>query len=217
MIGKRMLIALLCCSLLLGGCMQTLEAEDSSVPSSNGIESSEVEEAPEENAVIVTENPDFRNVKWGMTREEVKVREDAELIADIDEGLMYSTELTTLDMFLCYYFDNEGRLYQAIYGPNYEHSNDNLYITDYEGLKENLSKMYGKPDNDRDIWVNSLFQGDPEYYGLAISTGDYTRIAQWKTGKTEINLVLSGDNYEVLLNLGYTSTDYKPPENNYGL
>lgn len=88
-----------------------------------------------------------------------------------------------------------------------EHTNKDLYIEDYEGLKEILTKKYGKPVLDKVTWKNDLFKSAKQDWGTAISIGHLEYFSSWETSTTFINLGLDGDNYKIRLVLGYYSRE----------
>ena len=90
-----------------------------------------------------------------------------------------------------------------------KHTNKNLYINDYESLKEILTKKYGKPEIDKVIWKNDLFKSAKQDWGTAISIGHLEYFSSWETPTTYINLGLNGDNYKISLTLGYESRELK--------
>lgn len=76
-----------------------------------------------------------------------------------------------------------------------------------------LIKKYGKTilDNDQK-WFNDLYKDDYQQWGFAISLGHLSYNSSWRTPKTKIDLVLSGDNYEISLVIEYTSNQFKGME-----
>lgn len=163
---------------------------------------------------------DFRKTNWGMSMEQVKAVEDAELFVEIenDTFLYYSGINIAGKDSVCLYFFLEDKLYNSGYVFNGEHSNKNLYIDDYKGLKEMLISKYGEPDNKKLLslynrgeiyWTNDLYKDDKSNWGLAISKGDLSYISIWETSTTEIALVLDGDNYKIYLHIGYASKELK--------
>jgi len=152
---------------------------------------------------------DFRKTTWGMSIEQVKATEDAKLDIEGDSELGYSGIKINGKDFICVYFFLEDKLYRSGYGLLGKHSNDNLYINDYENLKEALTKKYGKPRFDKVTWRNDLFKDSRQDWGTAISIGHLEYFSSWETSTTYINLGLNGDNYEISLNFGYYSRELK--------
>ena len=100
---------------------------------------------------------DFRKTNWGMSKEQVKATEDKK--PDFEDNTMLSYEVTISEKdFECAYLFLEDKLYGSGYLFFGEHTNKNLYIDDYEELKEILTKEYGKPKIDKVTWKNELFK-----------------------------------------------------------
>ena len=154
---------------------------------------------------------DFRKTNWGMSKEQVKATEDKKPDGEsdiINDVLYYKTKIGNNNFEYLYYF-LEDKLYSGFYLFTGEHTNENLYIDDYEELKEILAKKYGKPIIDEVIWENDLYKDDKSEWGIAISVGDLTYWALWETPTTEICLMLRGDNYEITLGITYKIRELK--------
>jgi hypothetical protein len=54
-------------------------------------------------------------------------------------------------------------------------------------------------------WKSSLYKDDPEDWGLAISIGHVSWIARWDLSETTICLLLTGDNFKIMLGLLYST------------
>ena len=152
----------------------------------------------------LAQDADFRNVNWSMTVEEVKNAETAKLRQENAKALVYSTTLNNDNFYLVYHFGEEG-LYHAFYQYNEKHTNKNSFLNAYDDLKTILQNKYGTPEVDKVDWLNDLHINNPENYGLAISTGHLEKRAQWSTDTTQVDLILSGDNFKINLHVAYTS------------
>lgn len=156
---------------------------------------------------------DFRKTRWGMSVAEVKASEGNILIADgpkdiYDNILVYKGMIARLPTLINYFFIS-GQLVQASYALNVKHSNENLYIEDFNNIKNVLISKYGHPIEDSVIWKDDTYKNDPEDYGFAISVGDLALQNMWKTSSTEIYLTLRGDNYHINIAIPYMSTRLK--------
>ena len=147
---------------------------------------------------------DFRKTNWGIGKEQVKATEDKKPDHETDNWVGYFVTISGKD-FRCFYSFLEDKLYKSGYSFTGKHTNKNHYIIDYENLKEILTKKYGKPKADIVLWENDLFRYDKQEWGVAISVGHLLYRATWETPTTMIVLALSGDNYEIGLNMYYES------------
>lgn len=124
-------------------------------------------------AVIVAsaENYDVRNVRWGMSKEEVKKREKAELTDEENNVLYYKTMLFGHDYELWYIFDDD-RLVEAQYGNLFS---ERKYEEDFEKARKLLTKKYGKPH-------------------LTMNDG---KVCVWKHKHTEVSLARFDNNTSI--------------------
>ncbi|MBE3128663.1 MAG: hypothetical protein IMZ60_03175 [Actinobacteria bacterium] len=152
---------------------------------------------------------DFRKTNWGMSKEQVKATEDKEPDWEDDAELSYKVTISGKSGkdFPCNYYFSADKLYSSAYGLGGRHTNNNLYIDDYEELKEILTKEYGKPKTDKVIWKRDVFKDDKSYWGTAVVGGDLSCSAQWETPTTEINLKLFGEDWRIILIVSYESKE----------
>jgi hypothetical protein len=168
-----------------------------------------------ENAAVVEgDQADFRAVRWGMSRAEVKGRESAQLVSDAPDGIMYEVSVAGHDAALAYFFV-EDSLTSSIYQFTEEHTNKNDFIEDYNELKQMLTRKYGVPAEDTTVWKDRLYQDDPSQWGMAVATGGLALRSKWQTARTEVALGLVGDNFKVKLGLIYLSKDLYAKEKAY--
>ena len=156
-----------------------------------------------------TAPPDFRQVRWGMSPEEVKAAETRARPAGCQGGdnpsiavLCYIAPLNGIDYDLFYTF-MDGKLARAVYYSRQEYQNKNNYVNDYETLKGELTQRYGPPKNDETTWSGTLYQDSPEHLGLAYSSGDVLSYASWETERSYFSVEISGENYKVDLAIYY--------------
>ncbi len=125
----------------------------------------------------------LRNVKWGMTRSEVRKLEQAEFVGadeaylrfydeDTDQPIVFLGESTHNKVDLWYYFNSEDTLYKI----EYRLSNKQLTDNSYTHVKELMKDLYGNPYNEDAV--------DPE--------DENTRSSSWKNAKSDITLTYHG-------------------------
>lgn len=154
----------------------------------------------------------FRKTTWGMTREQVKSAEVGRVLYDTENTLVYEGAIAELDCNILYVFTG-GKLVRAKYWITEEHSNRNDYIVDYDILlKKALTKKYGQPISDEQIWKNDLYKDNYQDWGFAVSIGHLSYWTRWQTLQTEIFLDLRGDNYNIILETQYTSKELRELE-----
>ncbi|WP_342414975.1 hypothetical protein NST83_16685 [Paenibacillus sp. FSL R10-2782] len=208
---KKVLLCLCVAGVVLSGCTTSKSGTTSteSATSSNasgGSDSSTVHET------VATENKgyqgkiSFRNVGWGMSKEQVKASEDMKVEEEDQESIAYYSKILGLESGLMYFFVDD-QLVRAGYLVTEKHTNKNDYIENYNDLKKSLTEKYGKPSSDDTLWKGELYKDTPSQWGMAVATGELHYQAAWETEDTEILLDLQGDNFEPQLSLLYDSKE----------
>lgn len=160
---------------------------------------------------VLAEEFDFRNVNWGMTKEEVKTNESATLYHTTEDLIIYEVDLNSYDFGLGYiFYDN--KLIRAKYMLNETILDSKKYISIKDEFLILLNDIYGKPDKEDVIWFDDTYKGDYTDYGTAVSVGDLSYFYTWNEDKATITLGLYGDNYEVSFMIEYASVEYKDLE-----
>lgn len=98
------------------------------------------------NFPVKAEEYDFRNVKWGMSIEDVQINELSEIVKIEDNMLIYKIEMLGEECFLQYLFQND-KLIKGVYLFNIKGMNIKDRI--YKDIFESLNKKY--------IHVNDIF------------------------------------------------------------
>ena len=80
--------------------------------------------------------------------------------------------------------------------------------TFYRIWYKNLIKKYGEPDESNEHWLNDLYQDDYQEWGVPVSIGHLVYFTTWNTDGTSICLALTGENYEISLNIEYSSIEF---------
>jgi hypothetical protein len=147
---------------------------------------------------------DFRDTKWGMSKEEVKVIESSEINEEDADEIIYKVEHYTQPFFCGYKFEN-GKLHQGYYIWDGSYLNPDNYIVNYSQLKELLTREYGKPGIDEVIWEDDYPFKTEKMQGYALFTNHVTLASGWETENTKIMLILINNGTEVRLAISYTS------------
>ena len=167
-----------------------------------------------------TEVYDFRQFVWGDSKEEVIAKEgrpssEGNVTGMDADYIVYETTAVGLDMILGYYFCDEG-LFRVRYILAEDHSNEALYIDDYNKFKSALTKKYGDPFIDHESWLND---SKKEYYaddkGTALCYGYLNYLTMYFTDRSYISMEMSADNYEITMTVDYESSVISPGEVDY--
>ncbi len=160
---------------------------------------------------------DFKSFRWGDSMETVKAVEGKPIYSGKVDGvdatyIGYSTTAVGLDVVVAYYFCDEG-LYAVAYLLDETHSNDSLYIDDYETFRDALTKKYGEALFDWENWEND---SKKEYYaddkGKALCYGYLSYLTLWLLDRTHITMNMSADNYKITMTVVYESNVVSPGE-----
>lgn len=152
---------------------------------------------------------DFRKANWGMEREKVKATESTPPLVSDFEMIGYKVEVDRKDAYCMYGFVDD-KLAVGMYQFKDLHANKNDYFEDFSKLKNILAEKYGNPKVDEVEWKRKTFKSKPEDWGLAVGIGDLIYRAKWETDRTDVLLILYGDNYDVTLMVRYDSKEYRP-------
>ena len=150
----------------------------------------------------------FRKTNWGMSIEEVKSSETLKIVVENDKFLAYRTNLIGNDVIVAYGFiENQLVIAQYLFGDN--HVNGNDYITDYNNLREMLTKKYGKPKRDEIIWEDDRYKDKNSRWGTALLNGDMVFLSIWETSTTDICFLMREDNFSIFRIIEYSSKNLK--------
>lgn len=166
-----------------------------------------------------TTMPEFtirNSIKFGMSRSEIMGKETEIPFINENDMLVYSNLSISgiSDTVLLYSFNKEDLLSSVAYMFMNSHSNENLFIDDYDKIEESLKEKYGNPLLSGPTWSNDLFKGDASNYGLAVSLGDLSYRSIWFLADLKISHSLTGDNYKIQHAILYLSNEYNDRENN---
>jgi hypothetical protein len=156
---------------------------------------------------------DFRGAKWGMTKDEVKASEKAELMQEQDDALFYDASISGIDCVAIYIFAKKVFV-RAKYFFSASHTNLNDYIMDYFTINKLLVAKYQEPTDSQIVWKDDLYKSDESSYGLAISAGMLVMYSTWENETTTIEQDLWGDNFKIRHEVHYTSKELHSLEEN---
>jgi len=145
---------------------------------------------------------DFRNTRWGMTREEVHTIETAKFInTDDDYYIAFKEDLTKTDEAqLLYFFANNLLVRTKYYLGNY--TSDYQY-SDYHDYIKLLTKKYGEPIYDKEIGEI----GRDENFDEAFQDKKVYLQGKWDDGRTEIKCTMERTEYTNIIDIQYRSLD----------
>ena len=201
---KRFVTLLLTLVLLVFACQAALSEAAPKATGSSGIE-------------VVIKGHRFGEAKADILAAEGEPEGTGIMDGTGAEYVYYNTTVVGLKAYLVYYFTDD-RVCEFRYVLTEEHSNNTLFLDDYQKIRDALAGKYGEPE--------ALLSGEKwdtadhkEYYsdnrGDALNYG-YLTFSDWFMAKdAEISMHMSADNYEVSTTISYTSSLIQMPEENY--
>lgn len=154
----------------------------------------------------------FRGFSWGTLRADI-IKKEGEPKVEVKNNLLYTGSVAKKEVIILYDI-KDNKLVSGGYSFTGKHVNKNLYIDDFEDVKNELIKKYGKPSEDDIDWSNDLYKNDPSDWGKAISYGYLEYNTIWDSENTRIILCLTGDNYEIKLMIAYLSKEHAKSKSN---
>ncbi len=155
---------------------------------------------------------DFRNSTWGMSKSRVIATEKSKLVKDTTDLLVYQTTLAGYKVYAGYIF-SDNKLTRARYIVAEPHINNNDYISQYNFFNDLLKNKYGAPVEDKVDWKidrkTGLHSNDKSDWGLFIMLGDLVLYSRYQTSDTEIEIILASEDYHIINEIEYSSTNPK--------
>jgi len=152
----------------------------------------------------------FRNTRWGMNKTQVVRIEGSPNQRENSGGLdiiQYPKKILNMDCMIGYVFA-DNKLAKAKYSFFAKYEDKNQYIHSYEKIRGILIQKYGKPEAEKILWQDKLYQKDRSNWGLALSLGHLEFSSLWKDSETEIQLRVYGERNRVFLVVLYSGLEY---------
>jgi len=152
----------------------------------------------------------FRKVAWGSSKSVIRASEDQSW-SEADDVLAFDTSIAGMASSVRFIFLDD-QLVRAKYIVTETYVNDDKYLVSFAALKALLGKKYGAPDKDNEFWSDDLYQDDPSQWGMAVSCGDLNKFTIWETAETNVTLALTGENFDVTLQVEYSARAFSDLE-----
>lgn len=157
---------------------------------------------------------DFRKTRWGMSPAQVKVTEAGTFLGEgplppYDLAITYKGKFEGSDVEIGYMF-NADKLVLAGYAFTERHDDNALYVKDYEKIKAVLTKKYGPPAQDTEVWTDETKKVEPKEFGNAVAGGALVLQSSWNAPRTYVFLTLKGDDGNATLSALYYSSELNP-------
>ena len=146
------------------------------------------------------EDYDFRNTRWGMSKEDILASEAGEPVVQTDTQIGYFSKILDKNIYVAFIFAND-QLISALYALRDMREKLDDSFRDFADFKQILTMKYGEPNAGQgDVWANPSFGDEDDLkallldrpkYAEALKQGQILHAAMWKTDKTWIKVALS--------------------------
>lgn len=150
------------------------------------------------------EEADFRNLKWGMTKEDVIYVEGAGA-RETSDNVLYYTRVREEDYPAdAEYTFNDGKLVQGIFYITQNKENKSITLDDYDDLIASLTERFGEPDTiDKRFATDDLKTDDRDEMMKLVKENRFNYKTGWTVDNTEISVILFNKDNAVCIGLRY--------------
>ncbi len=153
----------------------------------------------------------FDEMAWGLSKKQIVEMEGRPLSQKRAKGLdvmTYEQKLINLDCSIDYIFA-ANKLSRTRFSFTTEYLDKNVYLQDYQKIKDALVQKFGRPLEESMDWRDTTFKEDFEAWGEAVSLGHVQLNSRWLTPKTEIVARLGGMEEAISLTVEYEGLSLK--------
>ena len=152
-------------------------------------------------------------LEWGATRERIIQVEGRPMGQERSQGLeilRYRREIMNRRCLVEYAVGRNGLVaVRLLLWEKY--SDKSQYIADYYQLRAYLNEQVGRPRSDQVIWQNRYYEKENGRWGTALSMGHLAFSSEWVFRDTSVQLRLSGENDQILLDAELHDVKAKNP------
>lgn len=161
---------------------------------------------------LSAEEADFRNLKWGMTKDEVSYAQGTGY-RETSENKMYYTRVREEDFPAdAEYTFKDGKLVQGMFFISQNKSDEPISIDDYVELVESLKNRFGEPGIANLVYSNDSDKTDDKEVQLElVKNGKLQFRTGWLLDDTELRVVLFPENGGVSIGLQYKQAGVEVP------
>lgn len=151
---------------------------------------------------------DFRQINWGATLEKVKETESTAPTEENPSVITYIGELEGMPAIIGYLFQ-ENKLTRAGYVMTESYQEPEMYVRDFNKLREYYTMSYGRPSYDMVNWKEGVQSNiETDAYAQAACDGDAKYMAGWGTEGSMVKLMLHGRDGKCELGVMYESKHF---------
>ncbi len=142
---------------------------------------------------------DFRNTRWGMSKEAVKVNETLKLIEELtldskltkslgtNEAITYIGRIDSREVLIIYTF-HDNQLVNALQFFTEQHKDKAIFIDEYNNHKLELTEKYGTPIEDGRLQLDDTDEHDS---ANTLNAGNVSLYSVWENPSARIDLLFN--------------------------
>lgn len=159
------------------------------------------------------EESDFRNLKWGMSKDEVAYAQ-GNGYRDTDDNTMYYTRVREEEYPAdAEYKFSDNKLVQGTFYITENKSDTAVTIDDYHTLVDSLAQRFGEPNiADKTFFDESVKTDDTSKHTALILENKLQYRTGWMLEDTELRVVLFAKDSKLCIGLQYKEADAKIPQ-----
>lgn len=163
---------------------------------------------------LSAEEADFRNLKWGMTKDEVSYAQGTGY-REPDENTMYYTRVREEDFPAdAEYTFADGKLIQGVFYITEDKTDNPVDVEDFMELVNSLKNRFGEPQVADLVYVNEADTTEDTVQQLElVKQGLLQFRTGWMLEDTELRIVLFPKGDKACIGLQYKQAGIQTPEN----
>lgn len=130
----------------------------------------------------------FRNIIFGLGREDVRRLEKAVAYKEDDTSLYYVYQPDEFRRTIRYDFEDDKlvRIHHSVVELHFPHLG--RVVEMYYDVQNRMSELYGEPAGMELFWKNKRYEKYPDYWGRALFSGDLRMVTRWTPPGVTITL-----------------------------
>ncbi len=141
--------------------------------------------------VLPADGKDFRDARWGQTRQQVRQHEPGAPILNEGPLLVYAAVVSGRPCQVVYLFHDD-KLCMGFYQWSDTHDELDPYFDDAKARRAELAAAWGDPQIERWDWEDPMFAGDRSLWAEALGLGLVRYELGWMTTRSIVALRMSG-------------------------
>ncbi len=154
--------------------------------------------------LLMAQNFDFRNVKWGADSTQIAKSETGKMAASPNNSMQLKGKLGDWDARIIYYLGSNNQLWHATYMVRPEDTNPQTFVNTFLLIQSSLTSKYKEPYSKVSTTINGKVITQDEWASNLISD-NLNLETKWKNDRTNVILSLFSINDQLILEINYYS------------